>query len=849
MTRGEYHSLDAHLAPAAAVGVRARRLARMAAAGLPVPRALALDTQTVAGIAEGAPAPPAPEGFGPVVSIRPAPMEAGWGGPPAFLNVGLARAGLTALAARVGDAPAWEAYRRQIAAYGTRIHGLDPTEFENRDLLGLAIAGPGQTTPDRLAGAEAAFREATGADLPQTPASQRAAVLRDMAASWAAPSARLLREARGAPPDAGLSLIVQEMVFGLGPEGGAGQIQSVSSQTGAPGLTGRFLPDAEGPDARRAGRTPHLITTAERVGAGQTKPALEELMPSVLDALVAAAARIDALFGDRMVVGFVVERGAVWILDAWPVRRRPAAAVRIAADLGEAGTIDRDRALGLVDPLSLGALLHPQIAEDARRDVIGSGLAASPGAGAGRIAFTPDAAQQLHARGHAAILVRRETSPDDIRGMHVAAGALTLRGGMTSHAAVIARGLGRPCVVNATGLTLDTEAETLSARDGRVFRAGSEITVDGTRGQILAGSVAMHPPDPGPAFDTLMAWADARRTLGVRANADTPRDAAQARRFGADGIGLCRTEHTVFEAARIDAMRAVILTDDADRRAAALDTLRRHHQRDFVQLFATMRDRPVTIRLLDPPLHEFLPYTEAEIARLARAMGQSVAAVTNRSEELREFNPMLGRRGVRLGITVPEIYDMQARAILEAALAEGGEPEIMIPLVSAWREVELVKARVAEVAEAVRTREGRRPVYRLGVMVETPRGALRAGDLARATSFLSFGTNDLTQMTYGLSRDDAGRFMRDYVALGVFPEDPFHSLDRDGVGELLTLAVARSRAANPLISIGLCGEHGGDPASIAFCQEAGFDYVSCSPYRVPTARLAAAQAALIARIT
>ncbi|MEO1293376.1 MAG: putative PEP-binding protein, partial [Pseudomonadota bacterium] len=454
----------------------------------------------------------------------------------------------------------------------------------------------------------------------------------------------------------------------------------------------------------------------------------------------------------------------------------------------------------------------------------------------------------------AAILVRTETTPDDIRGMHAALAVLTMRGGMTSHAAVIARGLGLPCVVGANEMKLDRRAGTLAAGD-RVFSAGDVITIDGSAGEVLAGAPPMIPPVPSEAFDSLMGWADTFRTLGVRANADTPADAALARRFAVDGIGLCRTEHMFFEDDRLLVVRALILAETEAERQAALDQLLPMQRADFEELFEIMRGLPVTIRLLDPPLHEFLPKAEEEFDALGRAMDADPADLAARAAEMAEVNPMLGERGVRVGITRPEIYDMQARAIFEAALAAEarfGEPvipEIMIPLVSAHRELELVKARVEAIAAAVEAEHGKAPTYKIGVMVETPRGALRSGDLGRASAFLSFGTNDLTQMTYGLSRDDAGRFMRNYVSQGVFPEDPFHQLDVEGVGELLLIAARRARAANPGLTLGLCGEHGGDPGAIRFCKVAGFDYVSCSSFRVPIARLAAAQASILATKT
>jgi pyruvate,orthophosphate dikinase len=539
--------------------------------------------------------------------------------------------------------------------------------------------------------------------------------------------------------------------------------------------------------------------------------------------------------------------------DAVPVRRGARASVRIAVDLANAGAISREEAILRVDPRNLVEHLHPQIDPAATRDVCATGLGASPGAATGRLVLTPEAAQAAAAQGEATILARTETTPEDIRGMHAARGVLTVRGGMTSHAAVIARGLGVPCVVGASDLRIDEAAGIVTTPDGRILREGALITIDGARGQVIAGAPAMIAAEIGGALSDLLDWADAVRDLGVRANADTPADARLARDFLVDGLGLCRTEHMFFEDDRITVMREMILADTPAERRAALDRLLPMQRDDFRELFEIMRGLPVTIRLLDPPLHEFLPHGAEELAALAAAMGQPAAAVRARAEALAEVNPMLGMRGVRLGIVLPEIYEMQARAIFEAAIEvnrDAGDPvtpEVMIPLVSAFREVELVKGRIDAIAAQVQREQGVSLGFKLGVMVETPRAALRAGDLAASSAFLSFGTNDLTQMTYGLSRDDAGRFMRDYVNRGVFHEDPFHVLDVEGVGELMLIAARRGRERNPGLVLGLCGEHGGDPSSVRFCKVAGFDYVSCSPYRAPIARLAAAQATILVR--
>ena len=523
--------------------------------------------------------------------------------------------------------------------------------------------------------------------------------------------------------------------------------------------------------------------------------------------------------------------------------------MRIAVALADDKIISRQEALMRIEPLSLNELLHRQVDSEAIRDIIGHGIAASPGAATGKLVFTAADAQASASRDEDCILVRRETSPEDIRGMHAARAVLTERGGMTSHAAVIGRGIGLPCIVGVSNIRFQTAKKQLMLQDGRILEEGEVVTVDGTSGQVLLGAVAMQEAALEDAFQTLMEWADAERDIEIRANADTPADAQTARNFNAQGIGLCRTEHMFFEAGRLTVMREMIFAESSSDRRAVLERLLPMQRDDFIQLFRIMQGQPVCIRFLDPPLHEFLPIDRNGQRELADALDLPLSDVTRRIEQMSEYNPMLGLRGVRLGVTMPEIYEMQARAIFEAAIEVSRDgtpvvPEIMIPLVSAKREVELVKTRVDSVAAALRTEQDADFDYRLGVMVETPRAALRAGDIAQHCAFLSFGTNDLTQMTYGLSRDDAGRFMSDYVQQQVFPEDPFHTLDIDGVGELLQLGAERGRTAQPDITLSICGEHGGNPESIAFCRAAGFDYVSCSPFRVPVARLAAAQLAI-----
>jgi len=811
-------------------GRRAYKLARLTSLGLPVPPGWALSATTVAALAEGGPMPELPgiDAAGRLLALRSSPERRSWGGPDALLNIGIGEAVLADLAARIGEAAALGLYHDFVRDFAHTVHGLPPEEFGRPP--------PCEPAALRAAVAQAlqTFEAETGTGFPQAPREQLAQAARAMARAWNAPSARILREAGGAPSHAGMGLVVQQMAAGagLGPFG-FGEIQFVDGGTGAPARHGVFR--------SREGASVPLN--------GDEPPA--GMSPAALAALERAAEAAAAGLGEAYVLDFALCDGSPAILDARPVRRTARAAVRIAVDLAKRGAISRRTALLRIEPRSLVEHLHPQIDPAAPRDVFGTGLAASPGAATGRVVFTAEAAQAAAAQDEPAILVRTETSPEDIRGMHAARGVLTVRGGMTSHAAVIARGIGLPGVVGASDLRLDFEARTLSAPDGRVLREGARITIDGTRGEVLAGAPAMIAAELGGAFSELLDWADAARDLGVRANADTPSEARAAREFRVDGVGLCRTEHMFFDDARIGVMREMILADTDKERQAALDRLLPMQRDDFTEIFGIMRGLPVTIRLLDPPLHEFLPSGPEAIAGYARAMGRTDAEITARARALSEVNPMLGMRGVRLGVVMPAIYEMQARAIFEAAIAVNRDarapvvPEVMIPLVSANREVELVKARIDAVAEAVQREQDARLAYRLGVMVETPRAALRAGDLAASTAFLSFGTNDLTQMTYGLSRDDAGRFMRSYVNQGVFPEDPFRSLDLEGVGELMLIAARRGRARNPDIVLGLCGEHGGDPASVRFCKLAGFDYVSCSPFRVPIARLAAAQASIL----
>ena len=814
-------------------GWRAKCLQRLVRMGLPVPHSYAFSSDAVRAIAGGAmlDSDQLATLFGPggLVSVRPSAADPAWGGPGTMLNVGINDERHAELVVTHGQDAADALYLGFIQSFAIHVARLDPDMFS-----------------DSEAGLQAtlrAYRDETDDDFPQDPGRQLAEVLRSMARAWDGPTARLLRQAKGAPAQAPLGLVVQDMALAIGPGvTGSGTIQFIDQVTGLPRLTGRFRGQEQG-RARGHGAETLYLTRDPR---GHS---LEEAAPEVFAELVRFGVAARERLREEMQIEFVVANGQLSIIDATRVARSSRASVRIAVALARDGIIPPQEAVMRVQPRAMSDLLHQQIDPRAPRDIIARGINASPGAATGRLVFTAAAAQAAEARGERCVLARRETVPEDVRGMHASVAVLTVGGGMTSHAAVIARGIGLPCIVGASGIAIDPRARILRA-GGRIFHEGEEITIDGTSGEVLAGAAEMLEPALDDSFDQLLGWAGEFCRIGVRANADSPEDAQTALRFHAQGIGLCRTEHMFFDETRLPAMREMIFADTPEDRRLSLERLLPMQRSDFLALFGIMAGMPVTIRLFDPPLHEFLPHDREGMRELAETLDLPLSDVSRRVEELREFNPMLGLRGVRLGITVPEIYDMQARAIFEAAVQASRDgarivPEIMIPLVSARREVELVKARIEAVAAKVRNEMRTDFTYRLGVMVETPRAALRAGDLAEQVSFLSFGTNDLTQMTYGLSRDDAGRFMSDYVEQGVYEDDPFHILDQDGVGELVAIGTERGRAANPDITISFCGEHGGNPESIAFCLRAGVSYVSCSPYRVPVARLAAAQESIL----
>jgi pyruvate,orthophosphate dikinase len=819
-------------------GGRAKCLQRLVRLDMPVPTTVAISFQTVHAIATGR----MPDikgilshfGDAPLVSVRPSSQDPDWGGPGAILNIGMNDARYEAMRDTLGEGVAAAVYLRFIQCYAEHVARLDPEAFHL----------PDTPNADTLREFLATYESETDEEFPQDPQEQLAEVLRSMARAWEGTTARLLRQANGAPANAGLGLVVQAMALGVGAgECGAGVVQFVDATTGAPGIIGRYQSQAQGRDALSDVKRAVYLTKDKR------GPSLEELCPDSFADLIRFGGMVRQKLREEMQIEFTVQGGKLHILDGVRVQRSSRATVRVAVDLANDGVIPKDEALMRVPPSALSELLHRQVDPRAKRDLIVRGIAASPGAATGRIVFSSNEAQASAARGEACILVRRETTPEDIRGMHAANGVLTMRGGVTSHAAVIGRGLGLPCVVGASDLQINAKKHAIIAPDGRQFAEGDVITVDGTQGQILAGEPAMLEAALDESFRTLLSWAEEFCDIGIRANADTPADAQTARNFDAQGIGLCRTEHMFFDGDRLGVMREMIFADDADDRREVLERLLPMQRGDFVELFNIMQGLPVCIRLFDPPLHEFLPSDKAGMRDLAEVLDLHLSDVMARVAALEEYNPMLGMRGVRLGISVPEIYDMQARAIFEATIEASRKgdpvvPEVMIPLVSAMREVELVKTRIDAVAAAVKAETGADFTYRLGVMVETPRAALRAEDIAQYAAFMSFGTNDLTQMTYGLSRDDAGRFMSSYVQQGVYAEDPFHTLDIEGVGELLSIGAERGRKGNKDVVLSICGEHGGSRAAIAFCRAQGFDYVSCSPFRVPVARLSAAQLAI-----
>jgi pyruvate, orthophosphate dikinase len=774
------------------------------------------------------------------------------------LNLGLNDQSVVTLARTSGDERfAYDSYRRFIQMYSNVVLDVDSHNFE--DILEHYKDGKGYTLDTDLKADDwrkviveykAKVEEATGKPFPLQAKDQLWGAIAAVFSSWMGQRAITYRRLNNIPADWGTAVNVQAMVFGnMGETSATGVAFTRNPSTGENALYGEFLVNAQGEDVVAGIRTPQNITEAARKAAGSDKPSLESLMPEVYKQFADTTKLLEKHYKDLQDMEFTVERGKLWMLQTRNGKRTARAALKVAVDMANEGLITRNDAITRVEPSALDQLLHPMLDPKAKPAPIATGLPASPGAASGGIVFSAADAEAASKAGRKAILVRVETSPEDIGGMHAAEGILTTRGGMTSHAAVVARGMGKPCVSGAGAIRIDYTAQTMTA-GGVTLKKGDILTIDGAAGEVMSGAVPMIKPELTGEFGTLMGWADEVRRMKVRANAETPADARTARSFGAEGIGLCRTEHMFFEGDRIVAMREMILAETEEGRRAALSKLLPMQRQDFAELFEIMSGLPVTIRLLDPPLHEFLPKTAVEVDEVSKAMGVPADKLRARAVELHEFNPMLGFRGIRLAIRYPEIAEMQARAIFLGAVDAGkktGTPitaEIMLPVIFGKQEFDLVKPIIVAAAEEVAKETGVTVPYHVGTMIELPRAALRAGEIAESAEFFSFGTNDLTQTTLGISRDDAGSFLGMYTTKGILPRDPFVSIDTVGVGELVRLACERGKATRPDIKLGICGEHGGDPASIAFFETAHLDYVSCSPFRIPIARLAAAQAAL-----
>ncbi len=865
------------------LGGKGANLAEMSNLGLPVPPGFTISTEMCAlynesgkrfpdklktevadaltqvgnavGVAFGDPENPL------LVSVRSGARASMPGMMDTVLNLGLNDRTVDGLAAKSGERRfAYDSYRRFIQMYSDVVLGIDHHVFE--EILETYKQAAGVELDTDLTAEDwvkivADYKEAveneSGRPFPQDPHEQLWGAIAAVFESWNTPRAITYRRLHNIPNHWGTAVNVQAMVFGnRGDRSATGVAFTRNPSTGEKSLYGEFLVNAQGEDVVAGIRTPQHLTEAAKAEAGDTKPSLEALMPELFAELSAIYARLEARYRDMQDVEFTIQEGKLWMLQTRSGKRTSKASLKIAVDMAEEGLITREEAVLRIDPGQLDQLLHPMLDPNAEIRILTTGLPASPGAATGEIVFDADKAEALKQHGHTVILVRTETSPEDIHGMHAAAGILTARGGMTSHAAVVARGMGRPCVSGAGAIRIDMKERTMLIGD-TMLDEGDIITINGAKGHVIEGKVPMLQPELSGDFARLMTWADEIRRMRIRANADTPRDAKQAREFGAEGIGLCRTEHMFFDEDRILAVRRMILASDEAGRREALSKLLPMQRQDFIELFEIMAELPVTIRLLDPPLHEFLPHLDDEIREVAQALGAEEDFVRHRLAQLREVNPMLGHRGCRLAITYPEVTEMQARAIFEAAIEAKRKtgklvsPEVMIPLVGLRKEFDILRVVIDKVARDVFKEMGDTVDYQVGTMIELPRAALRAGEIAEEAEFFSFGTNDLTQTTFGISRDDAAMFLGEYAAKGVIDYDPFVTIDQEGVGELVAIGAERGRATRPKIKLGICGEHGGDPASIDFCERIGLDYVSCSPYRVPVARLAAAQAALVAR--
>jgi pyruvate,orthophosphate dikinase len=797
-----------------------------------------------------------------LVSVRSGSRASMPGMMDTVLNLGLNDETVKGLGKLSGDERfAYDSYRRFIQMYSNVVLGLDHHQFE--DILDEFKEVKGFSLDTELSADDwkeivrrykSSIEETHDEPFPESVDDQIWGAVSAVFGSWQNTRAQTYRRLHQIPDDWGTAVNVQAMVFGNMGEGSAtGVAFTRNPSNGEPTFFGEYLINAQGEDVVAGIRTPQQVTIAGKEEQGLKSPALEEVMPKVFGELTEAYKHLERHYRDMQDIEFTVERGKLWMLQTRDGKRTAKAALKIAVDMASEGIITEEEAILRVDPAALDQLLHPTLDPAATRKVIAKGLPASPGAASGEVVFSADDAEAKSNAGDKVILVRTETSPEDIHGMHAAEGILTTRGGMTSHAAVVARGMGRPCVSGAGSVRINCEAQSFSSL-GQTINQGDWITIDGTTGEVMLGQIPTLQPELSGDFASLMVWADKVRRLKVRTNADTPEDTKTAKEFGAEGIGLCRTEHMFFDEARIVTVREMILAKDEAGRRAALAKLLPMQRQDFTDLFEIMAGLPVTIRLLDPPLHEFLPHTAQDLESVAEAIGVSADEVKARANELHEVNPMLGHRGCRLGISYPEIYEMQARAIFEASIEAGKSngvrviPEIMIPLVGDRKEVEFLKERIIRVAKQIEEETKDKLEFLIGTMIELPRAAIQAGDIAAEAEFFSFGTNDLTQTVYGISRDDSARFMNDYLSSGIWKQDPFVSLDQQGVGALISMAAEQGRRARPNIKLGICGEHGGDPASIEYCERISLDYVSCSPYRVPIARLAAAQAAIRHRL-
>ena len=773
------------------------------------------------------------------------------------LNLGLNDETCAGLAAKSGDERfAYDSYRRFIQMYGDVVLGVDHGLFEDRledkkmahglfDDTELSATHLKELVDDY----KQIVQDELGAPFPQNPQEQLWGAISAVFASWMNARAKTYRKLNDIPAEWGTAVNVQAMVFGnMGDDCATGVAFTRDPSTGANRFYGEFLINAQGEDVVAGIRTPLHLTKVAREESGEEALSLEEVMPEVFAQLDSVRMTLEKHYADMQDLEFTIQQHKLYMLQTRAGKRTAEAAMKIAVDMAEEGLITQDEALLRIEPESLDQLLHPTLDPNATRHLLARGLPASPGAACGQICLTADKAEQLANSGIDVILVRIETSPEDIHGMHAAQGILTARGGMTSHAAVVARGMGRACVSGAGDIRIDMKTGQVQMA-GKTLTEGDIITIDGSAGEVYDGTVATIEPQLSGDFETVMGWADSTRRMKVRANAETELDSQKARHFGAEGIGLCRTEHMFFDADRIIAMREMIMASDTQGREAALGKLLPMQQADFEKLFTIMAGLPVTIRLLDPPLHEFLPHSDDELGDVAQAAGISLDVARQRALRLNESNPMLGHRGCRLAISYPEICAMQARAIFQAALevaktSAAPIPEIMVPLAGSAKEIEICRTIIDETAANVFAEAGAQVEYLVGTMVELPRAALLADELAEQAEFFSFGTNDLTQTTLGISRDDAASFLHDYEAQGIYDIDPFVSIDQKGVGSLVKSGAAKGRDARADIKLGICGEHGGDPKSIQFFESVGLDYISCSPFRVPIARLAAAQATL-----